>query len=140
MHEVAPRLFLGNVEDARQQRFGVVVNATPDFPFYGSPTFTLRVPVMDNGLENEALAPYLDGATAFIRDHLGQRRNVLVHCAMGRQRSAAIVAAYLMRERGMRVDDAVAFVRARRPEAFFGGVNFRPSLDAYAGFIAIASR
>ena len=105
MHEVAPRLFLGNVEDARQQRFGVVVNATPDFPFYGSPTFTLRVPVMDNGLENEALAPYLDGATAFIRDHLGQRRNVLVHCAMGRQRSAAIVAAYLMRERGMRVDD-----------------------------------
>ena len=140
MHQVEPGLFLGNVEDARTHAgaFGAVVNVTPDFQFYGEPPYTLRIPVMDNGLENEALAPHLDGAVTFIHNHLSQHRVVLVHCAMGRQRSAAVVAAYLVRVRRMRVDDAVAFIKTRRPEAFFGGVNFQPSLDAYASYVLAA--
>jgi len=142
MHEIVPRLFLGNAGDAqRNPGFPAVLNATTDVPFFGMTraVSTLRVPVMDNGLEQESLAPHLEGAVAFVRMHLRRSRPVLVHCAMGRQRSAAVVAAFLMRERGLSVDAAVAFVRARRPEAFLGGVNFRPSLDAYAGFIRRAA-
>jgi protein-tyrosine phosphatase len=39
---------------------------------------------------------------------------VFVHCRAGRSRSAAVVAAHLMRSRGLNAEDAVAFVASRR--------------------------
>ncbi len=39
---------------------------------------------------------------------------VFVHCRAGRSRSAAVVAAYLMRSRRLTGEEAVAFVAARR--------------------------
>src|SRR4051812_35590744 len=39
---------------------------------------------------------------------------VFVHCRAGRSRSAAVVAAHLMRSRGFSAEEAVAFVAARR--------------------------
>jgi atypical dual specificity phosphatase len=39
---------------------------------------------------------------------------VFVHCRAGRSRSAAVVAAHLMRSRGLSAAEAVAFVAARR--------------------------
>ena len=39
---------------------------------------------------------------------------MFVHCRAGRSRSAAVVAAYLMRSKGLNADEAVAFVASRR--------------------------
>jgi len=39
---------------------------------------------------------------------------VLVHCRAGRSRSVAVVAAYLMRSRGLTSEEAVNFIAARR--------------------------
>lgn len=43
------------------------------------------------------------------------RRAVLVHCAVGRSRSASALLAYLVLHRGMSLVDAYLLVRARRP-------------------------
>ena len=57
---------------------------------------------------------------------------VLVHCAAGMQRSAAVVAMYLMAKNpGMKVEDAILYIQARRPIAFTPGPNF---LRAMKGF------
>uniref|UniRef100_A0A3Q3DID3 Dual specificity protein phosphatase n=1 Tax=Hippocampus comes TaxID=109280 RepID=A0A3Q3DID3_HIPCM len=54
-------------------------------------------------------------ATRFISEALGQPQNkVLVHCVMGRSRSASLVLAYLMMEQGLTVVDAIEHVRRRR--------------------------
>uniref|UniRef100_A0A667XPP6 Dual specificity protein phosphatase n=1 Tax=Myripristis murdjan TaxID=586833 RepID=A0A667XPP6_9TELE len=54
-------------------------------------------------------------AAQFIHSALSHPQNkVLVHCVMGRSRSASLVLAYLMMEQGLTVVDAVEHVRQRR--------------------------
>jgi atypical dual specificity phosphatase len=54
---------------------------------------------------------------AFIRDAVRRRGRVLVHCQAGISRSPTVVAAYLVAERGLRLDEAFAQVRRARPMA-----------------------
>ena len=58
-----------------------------------------------------------------LKDH-----NILVHCEMGMQRSAAIVAAYLMKYRKMSIDDSITHITTRRPKAFKHRVTFLEAL------------
>ncbi|KZS89096.1 phosphatases II [Sistotremastrum niveocremeum HHB9708] len=60
------------------------------------------------------IIPHLNGACDYIRSHLSQGRNVLVHCQQGVSRSCAIIIAYLMRERGLSFDESLALIKARR--------------------------
>lgn len=51
----------------------------------------------------------------FIHTAIEGGGEVLVHCFAGVSRSASVVIAYLMRYRGMGVNDALWFVRGKRP-------------------------
>lgn len=59
--------------------------------------------------------------------------NVLVHCYAGRQRSAVLVAAYLIYKYNLSIKDAYNFILERRPEAFHYGLsyNFNDALTRY---------
>jgi hypothetical protein len=59
----------------------------------------------------------LFNALCFIKTHLAEGKTVFVHCRAGYNRSAAIVAAYLIIEKKMSCASAVAFLRAKRPGA-----------------------
>ena len=56
----------------------------------------------------------LTDAVAWIDEQLADGRTVLVHCAKGRGRSATVLAAYLMRERGMTFDEANDLLQSKR--------------------------
>lgn len=56
----------------------------------------------------------LTDAVAWIDEQLADGRTVLIHCAKGRGRSATVLAAYLMRERGMTFDEASRLLRSKR--------------------------
>eukprot|EP01062_Namystynia_karyoxenos_P015064 TRINITY_DN1546_c0_g2_i1.p1 TRINITY_DN1546_c0_g2~~TRINITY_DN1546_c0_g2_i1.p1 ORF type:complete len:880 (+),score=213.28 TRINITY_DN1546_c0_g2_i1:98-2641(+) len=66
-------------------------------------------------LSDTDLSPLFGKVHAFIDEARAAGGACLVHCFKGQSRSATMVCTYLMSTRGMRRDDAIAFVRERRP-------------------------
>jgi predicted protein tyrosine phosphatase len=136
--EVNPRLYLGDAKAAlscechQRHGFMLVVNCTTNIPFIdGVENAThVRVPVEDNGNveEIEKLEQKLPEIVNVIDKHLTQGHKVLVHCHMGRQRSAAVVAAYLMYKHSWTPDEAISYLRSKKPDAFFPAPNFVSAL------------
>jgi protein-tyrosine phosphatase len=56
---------------------------------------------------------------------------VLVHCHAGMQRSACIVAMYLIAINGLKVEEAIIYIKRRRPIAFTPAANFLRSLQGF---------
>jgi len=52
----------------------------------------------------------------FVEAHHGTGKTTFVHCFQGRSRSGLVVTAYLMRKHGWSRDEAIANIRAKRPE------------------------
>ena len=162
--EILPGLWLGNQASSQSSlvdRVDVVVNCTKHIPFLNrADKVKIRIPINDPG------APTYDWAEAKLLDKdqkimlislpvlmpiLSKLRKlnkkILIHCHAGAQRSAAIVAAYIMqyglwnvpREykhldskklRLMKLITVVNMIVKKRPVAFYGGrsINFAPAL------------
>ena len=81
---------------------------------------------------------YLDDATSFIAANI-RRGCVLVHCGAGVSRSAAVVIAYLCRFAGMSYAEALAFVKAKRPQVAPADV-FKEAIERWLGLDELATR
>jgi len=136
MSEVDRGVYVGSSFDAASARAlaerGIthVVNATPHLPdfFAAEGVQYLRVAVGDTHQDRVCWRAF-DAAADFIRDAVAGGGRVLVHCMMGRSRSVAVACHYLRRERGARMREAYAQVRARRPCANIN-MNFYTALVA----------
>jgi hypothetical protein len=140
--DVTPRLVLGrrlNEAEARGQiERGVraVLDLTAECE--APPAFRglayRNIPILD--LTIPTPRQFAD-AVAFIRSHATDGKKVYVHCKLGRSRSAAVVAAYLVAE-GIAKDasEAVAMVRAARPEIVIGPPAIA-ALQSYADEVAV---
>ena len=93
-----------------------VINATPSSPSHHEKSIAyLRVPIDDKpGVD---IGAHFEASRAFIADALASGGNVLVHCHMGRSRSATLCAAYLVAEHGLEWREALDAVQRARPSA-----------------------
>ncbi|KAK3417641.1 dual specificity protein phosphatase 1 isoform X2 [Eucalyptus grandis] len=121
MCQIEEGLFLGSYGDARNRdrlkslnvtHILTVANLVPEFPN----DFVYKVvDVMDS--EDTDIRQHFEECISFIDEARRQGGSVLVHCFMGISRSVTVVAAYLMKRRGMRLSQALEHVKTRRPQA-----------------------
>lgn len=135
-HEILPRLWLGNktvsqdVEWLRENNIKHVFNATKNLPFASGVGHAYRIPVHDN-LEAAEIANMRRMAPEAVLKIMRAYRSgdgVLVHCYAGMQRSAALVAMFLIVYKGMGANEAMAYIRSKRGVAFFPAANFRDAI------------
>ena len=105
-----------------------VVNATKSAPCVHENLAYLRVPLDD--LPDAPIADHFDACHAFISEALVGGGAVLVHCQMGKSRSATLAAAYVVKELGVSWRDALARVQRARPTAA-PNTGFLKALRAY---------
>jgi len=128
MYRILDRLYLSDFSDAMNAPEGMfIVNCTKDLPMVGR---GIRLPVDDNLAPQSMrrMREYLPRVISAIDSVRTSGGNVLVHCHAGMQRSPAVIAAYLMHTQGMGRDEAIQFIRNRKPDAFLTGVNFKSAL------------
>jgi protein-tyrosine phosphatase len=142
--KIMSKLYLGNYLAAKDPEFfgdkkiKAVLNCTKDIPntFAKKDIEYMRIPIDDSLKEIDINKAHLfmPSAVEFIHKHVVlQGENVLVHCFAGRQRSACMVAAYLIAKQNLTPKQACKLILEKRPEAFHFGVslNFEKSLERY---------
>ncbi|XP_021905056.1 dual specificity protein phosphatase 1-like [Carica papaya] len=120
--QIEEGLFLGSIGAARNKvalksskinHILTVANALqPAFP---NEFLYKIIPVMDK--EDTNLRQYFDECFNFMDKAKSEGGGVLVHCMVGRSRSVTIVVAYLMKEYGMSLSQALEHVKRKRPVA-----------------------
>lgn len=137
--EIVPNLWLGSIIIAKNNAFfqdhgiDIVVNCSTDIPFFSNFTKNVRVKVNDNEQlqEMNKMKQYLEVMGDFINRNLQNHKKILVHCYAGKQRSATIIAGYLMKYAEMSLEDAIASIQSKRASAFTPKPNFLQSLEEY---------
>jgi hypothetical protein len=135
---IIPGLWLGNGKSSMDEKFlkenGItcVFNCTKDLPFHSYTKKRYRVPVDDN-LKNEEIRNMelwsYEIVYKLTKEH--KQGNVLVHCYAGMQRSAAVIAMYLIANHKMKKDNAITFIKRKRSIAFLPFVNFDKAIKGF---------
>jgi atypical dual specificity phosphatase len=139
-HEIIPGVWLGNKGASMDRAFlaqnniNVIINCTKDLPFVKDMNLKLyRVPVDDNledaEIRNLELWAY-EIAVKIARERAAGNR-ILIHCFAGVQRSAATTAIFLISSYRCSADEAISYIRSKRPIAFFGNVNFYRAIKGF---------
>ena len=144
VNAITRRIYLGNIQSSKDKQFfadkkiKAVLNCTKDIPntFAKNDIEYMRIPVDDSLKEKDfqLMYRYMPVICEFIHKHADiQRQPILVHCAMGRERSAIAVAAYFVSKHGMTPHEACKYVMDKRPESFWYGksVNFDQALNRF---------
>ncbi|MBB4200085.1 histidinol-phosphate aminotransferase [Rhodoblastus sphagnicola] len=102
-----------NAEGLRRRRIGAVLSLAR----FDHPPLAMPHAVIEIADRRALLGESISAATAFIKTHVAAGRRVLVHCKAGISRSPALTLCYLHELEGYSIEEALARVKARRPQA-----------------------
>jgi predicted protein tyrosine phosphatase len=98
---------------------------------------TLNIPVRD--VEWEHLDKYFDKAVDFMKECESDDGRVFVHCMCGVSRSSTLVAAFLIREKGMSAHDAIEHLHSYRNKVD-PNKGFRQQLENYEKAVKLKNK
>lgn len=132
--EIITDLWLGNIRDSRNAEFinkvDVVINCSKKIPFLNNKKKCIRIPVDDNLEKEEIMNMYrfFPKIIDIIHSYLTKNKIVFVHCYAGKQRSASIVVAYLMKYLRITLKNSIKLLESKRAIVFKPLVNFENAL------------
>jgi protein-tyrosine phosphatase len=137
--KILPRLWLGNKVDAlntqwlRENHITTVFNCTKDIPFAEGILHQYRVPIDDSLLQEDIqkLTNWTPEIIYKVMVEYNRGATILVHCYAGVQRSAAVVAMFLMTLTRQPMSVIFPFMRHCRSIVFTPAMNFIQSIQAW---------
>lgn len=137
--EIIPNLWLGNIKIAQNNTFfekyniDCVINCSNDIPFYSNYTTNIRIAVNDNlkSSEIDKMYSYLHKACDIINKYLSLNKKILVHCYAGKQRSACVIAAFLIKYADMTLKNSIIAIKSKRLISFTPNINFLDALKKF---------
>lgn len=146
VNQIIPRIWIGNIYAALDDTFlnnnqiHVIINCTKDLPFHQNVSEhkakAYRVAVHDNLQPEEIqnMTLWSSEIVYYMLKEYFEGNNILVHCAAGMQRSAAVVAMFLIALKGFTPDESILFIKSRRNIVFTPSINFRKSIDYFYNY------
>ena len=139
-NEIIDNLWVGNRVSSTNKEFLIknniklIINCSRHLKFTNLPNIVKkRIDVHDDRSmrTNDIIYENLDNAIDKIEDNLVNGKGVLIHCKAGMQRSATIVAAYLMKTRNLNKKDAIKLIKSKRIITFLPDAHYDKLLDKY---------
>ena len=146
--EIIPNLWIGNKADSaniyflKMKNIKCIINCTVNVPFNKSIQYDnelkkiecIRIPVNDNPAksyieDNKYLYEHIIPIIYHINKYLLKMKTVFVHCNMGKQRSASVIASYLMYYGKIDINTAIDYIRNKKSDCFQPAINFKPMLS-----------
>jgi len=137
--KILPRLWLGNKTAAldtnwlRENHITTVFNCTKDIPFGSGPLHQYRVPIDDSLLQEDIqkLTAWTPELIYKLMAEYNRGATILVHCYAGVQRSAAVVAMFLITLTRQPMSIIFPFMRHCRSIVFTPEMNFKDSIQSW---------
>ena len=138
--EIIDNIWIGNMIDSRDEKFvmdkniEVIFNLTSNVPnTFEDKVIYNNIYVKDNLMKSQINILYesLDIETKKLRNYVLENKNILVHCRAGAQRSASLVAAYLIRYHNMDIWESITYIKEKREIAFTIFPHFLNALERF---------
>ncbi|XP_041916813.1 protein phosphatase Slingshot homolog 3 [Alosa sapidissima] len=127
-----------NFEELQKNNIGYILNVTMEIDNFFPGSFTyMNIRVYD--VESTDLLPHWKNTYTFINSARQSGQAVLVHCKMGVSRSASTVMAYLMKQQGLTLEEALSYVRECRP-IVQPNDGFMQQLQTYSGILSASKQ
>jgi protein-tyrosine phosphatase len=141
--EIIPNLYLGDsgfIFETNLQHFELIVNLCPEINSnYSNISYheIQYIKILDREEDNTKLIHLLekDNILQKIHKYLCNKKNVMIHCAMGTSRSPSLVACYLIRFLNYNINDSIKLIKQKRKQAFQTGFTFLETIKYSSNYI-----
>lgn len=130
--EIIPNLYLGDagfIFETNLPHFALIINVCPEINSnYSNISYdnVQYIKILDREEDNQKLIYLLekDNILKKIHEYLCNKKNVIIHCAMGTSRSPSLVACYLISFLNYNINDSIKLIKQKRKLAFQTGFTF----------------
>ena len=142
--EILPNIWLCDLEAAtnksfiRERSIKIIFNCTKNLPFVDIEAIKkYRLAVDDSGsdIDIEEMTIALPQMTNLLGIAYSCNIPTIIFCYKGRQRSATLIAAFLMEKTGIEWMNAVKMIQSKSPLAFKPEINFAKSLKQFKEYL-----
>lgn len=136
--QILPNLWIGNALAAKNKNFLIkndikyIINISCNIPnYYHGSLVYLNISVNDDDVTIDDVSRIFEITNKFIHEAYKNNDAVLIHCKMGHNKSAAVVAAFLIKHLQMDADTAIRYINALRRNTFTRETNMTKGLRQY---------